>query len=164
MHGTTSCSVISLTVKKKTALPSKDMDCAILCNWATISLCLNYNSTIVGQPRVWWGEGDVSSSAVTFVLGGETMQMDRPTLTGLEQDVHFILKDFKQFSKPDERVLGARPQTAPMGGRSFSNCPLEICFCLGCYVQHSSDIILSNGTNQFGCIAKSVFLFVCFFA
>ena len=28
---------------------------------------------------MWWGEGDVSSSAVTFVLGGETIWMDRPT-------------------------------------------------------------------------------------
>lgn len=77
------------------------------------------------------------------------MQMDRPTLTGLEQDVHLIFKDFEQFSKPDERVLGARPQTAPMGGGGFlflygicslkSNAAVAVekclVFCLGCYVQ-----------------------------
>lgn len=114
MPGTTSCSVISLTVKQeeeKSALPSQHLDCAVLCKWATISLCLNYNSTTVGRPRVWWGEGDVSSSAVTFVLGGETMQTDRPTLTGLEQDVHFTLKDFKQSTNKQMRgywVLGLR--------------------------------------------------------
>ena len=37
------------------------------------------------------------------------MQMDRPT--GLEQDVHLSLKDFKQVSKLEERLLGAGPQT-----------------------------------------------------
>lgn len=42
------------------------------------------------------------------------MQMDRPTLTGLEQDVHLSLKDFKQVSKLDERLLGAGPQTVLM--------------------------------------------------
>lgn len=54
---------------------------------------------------------------MTFVLGGETMQMDGPTLTGLEQDVHLSLKDFKQVSKLDERSLGAGSQTVLMRGK-----------------------------------------------
>lgn len=73
------------------------MELCALCQGATISLCLNYNSTIVGRLRVWWGEGDVSSSAVTFVLGGETVQTDEPTLSGLEQDVRLVLKDSSRF-------------------------------------------------------------------
>lgn len=92
MQGGTSCSVISLTVEKERITVQRFALCT-LCEGATISLCLNYNSTIVGRLRVWWGEGDVSSSAVTFVLGGETMQTDEPTLSELEQDVHLILKD-----------------------------------------------------------------------
>lgn len=43
------------------------------------------------------------------------MQMDRPTLTGLEQDVHLSLKDFKQVSKLDERLLGAGPPDTSHG-------------------------------------------------
>ena len=39
------------------------------------------------------------------------MQMDRPTVTGREQDVHSSLKDFKRVSKLDERLLCAGPQT-----------------------------------------------------
>lgn len=100
--------------KKETALPSKALDCAILCKRPTISLCLNYNSTIVGRLRIWWGEGDVSSS-VTLALGGETMQMDRPANTGLEQDVHLNLKNFKQVSKLDERVVGTGPSDSSYG-------------------------------------------------
>lgn len=92
MQGGTSCSVISLTVEKD-RITVQRFELCTLCEGATISLCLNYNSTIVGRLRVWWGEGDVSSSAVTFVLGGETMQTDEPTLSELEQDVHLILKD-----------------------------------------------------------------------
>lgn len=83
MQGGTCCSVISLTVERDRITIQ---GLCTLCNWPTISLCLNYNSTIVGQLRVWWGEGDVSSSAVTFVQGGETMQTDGPNLKGLERD------------------------------------------------------------------------------
>lgn len=47
------------------------------------------------------------------------MQMDRPTLTGLEQDVHLSLEDFEQVSKLDERLPGARPQTVLMRGKGY---------------------------------------------
>lgn len=47
--------------------------------------------------------------------------MDRPPLTGVERDVHFIPQDFEQFSKLGERGLGARPGTAPAGGTDASN-------------------------------------------
>lgn len=64
-------------------LQSQVSDCAVLCVRPTIRLCLKHNSTLVSKPRVWWGEGAVSSSAVTFVLGGATVKMDMPTLTAL---------------------------------------------------------------------------------
>lgn len=64
------------------------------------------------------------------------MQMGRPTLTGLEQDV-LNLKDFKQVSKLDERLLGAGPQTVLMRERLFqlllnymSNNNKMYCCCL----------------------------------
>lgn len=43
------------------------------------------------------------------------MQMVRPTLTEPGQDVHLSLKDFKQVSKLDERLLGVGSQTVHMG-------------------------------------------------
>lgn len=122
----TSCSVISLTVEKD-RITVQRFELCTLCEGATISLCLNYNSTIVGRLRVWWGEGDVSSSAVTFVLGGETMQTDEPTLSELEQDVHLILKDSSEFQNWQRGywVLGLRQ--FPRGTKALSPLLFDIC-------------------------------------
>lgn len=69
----------SIYSRKTHRYPLKQFHCAVLCKGPTNSLCLNYNSTIVGQVWVWWSEGDVSSSYGVmsfFPLWGKTQQQD----------------------------------------------------------------------------------------